>query len=206
MVLTMLLFAYTKSKILSSHHSSIFIFIFVGYVCIFCCISWIVICISSTIPLGIISIFIAIVSDYNDHVDLPFVLTKNECVIWAYADVQVDEMVTHKEYVGRTSGASIRIAKGVYWRIGACKGIPIEKSAFKSLGDAIVAITSKNLFFTIRGMDSVKIPLSKIVSIYPYSNGVLVVQDGKRKSPLFFHVDDDSWFFANALKNASNID
>ncbi len=68
-----------------------------------------------------------------------------------------------------------------------------------------MAITSKNMFFTINGMDSVKIPLNKIVSVYPYSDGVLVVQDGKRKSPLFFHVDD-SWFFANALKNASNIE
>jgi hypothetical protein len=56
---------------------------------------------------------------------LPFNLQKSEKMVWLFNNVAYLEDKTRTQYVGCSKGVSIRIAKGVYYRVGAFQGQPI---------------------------------------------------------------------------------
>jgi hypothetical protein len=78
---------------------------------------------------------------------LPFNFQKNEQLVWLFQNVEYLEDKTRREYVGKSSGVSIRIAKGVYYRTGAFKGHPIERTERVSLGHGLLGVTTKHLYF-----------------------------------------------------------
>jgi len=133
---------------------------------------------------------------------LPFKLMKTETLIWGFI-FPLYEMKTKTQFVGGSQGVSIRIMKGVYWRVGGFKGERVSREELASLGNASTAITSKHLYFSV-GLDSHRIKHDKIISIVPYKDGVAVISDGRAK-PLIF-LPDDPWFFINVLQNAQNWD
>jgi hypothetical protein len=49
-------------------------------------------------------------------------LQKNEVVLWTFENVELHEIQSRTSYVGASHGVSFRIARGVYYRIGAFKG------------------------------------------------------------------------------------
>ena len=58
---------------------------------------------------------------------LPFNFQKSESLVWAFSNVKYYEKRTRREYVGGSHGVSIRIAKGVYYRVGQFKRLPNRK-------------------------------------------------------------------------------
>jgi len=54
--------------------------------------------------------------------NLPFMLQKAEQLIWVFPDVTYYEDRTRRQYVGRSHGVSIRIARGFYYRAGHSVG------------------------------------------------------------------------------------
>lgn len=134
----------------------------------------------------------------------PFNFQKNEILIWLWPDVPMEVVKTKTRIEGRSRGISIRIMKGVYYRTGAFGGERVSRQEVESLEGAVVAITSKNLYYLVR-CQSKKISHNKIVTIQPYSDAVIVTPDGSRAYPLLFYVDDP-WFFTNVLQNAQNWD
>jgi hypothetical protein len=53
---------------------------------------------------------------------LPINLQKGEQLVWLFNPTGILEDRTHREYIGESSGLSIRVIKGVYYRTGAFKG------------------------------------------------------------------------------------
>ena len=53
--------------------------------------------------------------------NLPFNLQKTEKIIWVFRDVDYYEQKTRTHYVGGSQGIGIRVAKGLYYRVGAFK-------------------------------------------------------------------------------------
>ncbi|WP_231556583.1 MULTISPECIES: hypothetical protein [unclassified Thermotoga] len=130
---------------------------------------------------------------------VPVILGKSEVPVWVFRSVENYEMRKRKEYAGGYSGLSIRIARGVYYRVGGFKGTPVEKTELTHVDKGTLVLTSKNLYF-VGQTRSYKIPYEKIISVIPYKEGIMVYQDAKTKKPQFFELDD-VWFSYNLLVN-----
>jgi hypothetical protein len=132
---------------------------------------------------------------------LPFNLQKDEQIIWLFHDVDLLEHKTQRTYMGRSSGMSFRIAKGVYYRTGQFRGHPVETTHLATIDRGRFAATTKHVYFT-GGSKSFRIPFSKIVSFEPFSDGVGITKDGVKAKPQFFKTGD-GWFTCNLLNSLS---
>ncbi len=128
---------------------------------------------------------------------LPILLAKKEYPIWAYTNVKGYERKTGKEYVGGSRGVGVRLCKGVYYRTGASKGHSVDYQYTQPLGSGTLIITNKALYF-VNQVNTVKVLISKIVSVEPFSDGIGIVKDGARPRPIYYE-GFDSWFMMNLL-------
>jgi hypothetical protein len=134
---------------------------------------------------------------------LPFMIGKDEKILWVFRDVELVEQKVKREFVGRSQGMSFRVMKGVYYRVGGFKGSPIETTQMISIGRGILVLTDKTIYFNCQ-QKSLKIPYKKLISIEPYSDGVGFQKDGASSKP-FFLKGMDSWFTYNLITNLSNL-
>lgn len=130
-------------------------------------------------------------------------LVKGEQLIWRFDNVAFFEEVTKTHYEGRSSGVSIRIAKGVYYRTGAMRGTPVTTSEMKQKAIGSLFIATKHLYFYSE-TKTVKIPLAKVIAFTPYTDGLGVQKDGSTAKPQAFQ-NLDGWFAFNVVSNLANI-
>ena len=138
-------------------------------------------------------------SRFNVTGTLPFNFQKSEELVWAFSDVAYYEERTRRHYVGGSQGVSIRIAKGVYYRIGGYRGRPVEKEETVLVDKGILALTTKHLYFGGE-RKSFRVPYRKIVSFVPYSDGIGIHRDAASAKPQIF-VTGDGWFTYNLVVN-----
>lgn len=131
--------------------------------------------------------------------DFPFLLQKNEKVLWLYRNVDYYEQKIKTEFRGRSNGLSFRVAKGIYYRIGGFKGSPIETTCNQHIGKGSLCLTDKHIYFSSL-QKTVKIPYSKLINLEPYSDGVGLQKDGNSAKPIYF-TGVDSWFIYNLISN-----
>jgi hypothetical protein len=129
--------------------------------------------------------------------NLPFNIQSSESLIWMFQDVNCLEERTHRHYEGGSQGVSIRVMKGVYYRVGAFKGYPVETTHNEVVDQGIFGITTQNLYF-VGSRKSFRIPYKKVVSFTPYSDGIGICQEGKKAQQF---VTGDGWFVYNAVVN-----
>lgn len=130
-------------------------------------------------------------------------LQKNEGIIWAFPNTEYLEDKTRRSYVGRSTGISVRIMKGVYYREGAFRGHPVEHTERVSYGKGVLVVTNKHIYFQGQGK-SFRIPFAKIVSFEPYSNGIGVMRDAATAKPQLF-INGDGWFIYNVVSNLGSV-
>lgn len=130
---------------------------------------------------------------------LPFMLGKDENLIWVFRNITLHQQKVRREYKGRNRGFNIRICKGVYYRTGGFKGTPIETTYMHKVGIGMVCLTTKHLYFS-SPEKSIKIPYDKILSVETYSNGVGIQKDGANDKPIFLE-GLNSWFTYNVIAN-----
>ena len=131
--------------------------------------------------------------------DFPFLLQKNEHLIWLFRNITLHQQKVRKEYVGRSRGVSVRIMKGVYYRTGGFKGHPVESTIMQKIGIGSVCLTDKHIYFA-SPEKSLKIPYTKIISAESFSNGISLQKDGANDKP-FFLEGINSWFVYNVIAN-----
>lgn len=129
--------------------------------------------------------------------EMPVLLQKEENLLWAYQNVTAYEEKTGRKYQGGSRGYSMRVFKGVYYRVGASNGHSVSYQYKDDMGKGFLILTDKNIIFS--GAKSVKIPLKKILSITPYSDGIEIVKDGANARPYTF-AHFDPWFVINAIR------
>ena len=134
---------------------------------------------------------------------LPVNLQKNEQLVWAFPVAYYLEDKTKRQYVGSSQGGSIRIMKGVYYRVGAFKGHTVEHTERVHVDTGWVVITTKHIYFA-GPVKSLRIPYSKVVSFLPFSDGVGVVRDTANAKPQIF-VTGDGWFSYNLVTNLAQL-
>jgi len=134
---------------------------------------------------------------------LPFIFQKTEKLIWVFYNVKYFEQVTKTHYRGGSHGASIRIAKGVYYRANSFKGYPVKEQEMKYIDSGIFALTSKHVYF-YSSNKTFKIPFGKIITIQPYEDGIGLQKDGASSKPQVFK-GIDGWFVFNIVNNLNQI-
>lgn len=135
--------------------------------------------------------------------NLPINFQKGEQVVWAFSGSKYLEDKTRRQFVGGSQGISLRVMKGVYYRVGAFKGHAVESTERVHIDTGWVVITNKNIYFA-GSQKSVRIPYAKIVSFEPFSDGIGVMRDSATAKPQIF-VTGDGWFTYNLVTNLSKL-
>lgn len=134
---------------------------------------------------------------------LPINFQKGETVVWVFKDARYLEDKTRRQYVGKSHGVSIRIMKGVYYRVGAFKGQPVENTERIHVDTGLVVVTDKNIYFA-GPQKSLRIPYKKIVSFEPFSDGLGIMRDAATAKPQIF-ATGDGWFTYNLVTNLCQL-
>ena len=135
--------------------------------------------------------------------NLPINLQKGEQIVWAFSGSKYLEDKTRRQFVGGSQGVSVRVMKGVYYRVGAFKGQAVEHTERVHIDTGWVVVTNKNIYFA-GPQKSVRLPYAKIVSFEPFSDGIGVMRDTATAKPQIF-VTGDGWFTYNLVTNLSQI-
>jgi hypothetical protein len=135
--------------------------------------------------------------------NLPINFQKEEQIIWVFSNSKYLEDKTRRQFVGGSQGISLRVMKGVYYRVGAFKGHAVESTERVYIDTGWVVITNKNIYFA-GSKKSVRIPYAKIVSFEPFSDGIGVMRDASTAKPQIF-VTGDGWFTYNLITNLAKL-
>lgn len=135
--------------------------------------------------------------------NIPINFQKGEQVAWAFAESKYLENKTRRQFVGGSQGVSVRMMKGVYYRVGAFKGHSVEHTERVHIDTGWVVVTNKNIYFA-GPRKSVRLPYAKIVSFEPFSDGIGVMRDAATAKPQIF-VTGDGWFTYNLVTNLSQL-
>jgi hypothetical protein len=125
---------------------------------------------------------------------LGLILRKGEIAIWRFDNVRFYQHRTHKQWVGRSGGYSIRIMKGFWIRESEHGGRQITYETNDHIGTGSLVITNKHLYL-ITGTASVRVDYSKLISVVPFSDGVGIHIDRQRNAQysignlIGFHAD-----------------
>ena len=130
-------------------------------------------------------------------------LKKGENVVWIFAGCNYMEDKAKRQYVGGSRGASIKVMKGVYYRVGAFKGQTISTTERVLVDNGYVVITDQHIYFAGPNK-SLRIPYDKVVSFLPFEDGVGVIRDNQTAKPQIF-VTGDGWFSYNLITNLAKL-
>ena len=96
-------------------------------------------------------------------------LTNGEVCHFSERAIRVTEKKS-KHYEGGSNGVSIRIAKGVTYRTGRYKGIPVEDISYVKI-KGLLYITNKRIVFVSDGQAFEK-KFKSVTACVPYSNAI----------------------------------
>ena len=131
---------------------------------------------------------------------VPFKLQRNERLIFIQEKVRYAEIRVRRQVVGRSSGVSFRVMRGVSVRSGDSVGTPVEDDILTPRGAGIFAVSNKHIFFS--GQRSFRIPLGKVVSAQSTTGGpgtVEIVRDRASSLPEYFGIHNWDADFVVAL-------
>lgn len=120
-------------------------------------------------------------------VNPPAIMQKNETCHFC-ANVALFETKTRKKttYVGGSSGVSLRIAKGVSYRVGSFKGQPITNTWEETvqIDQGTLLFTTKRVMF-VGSKKSFSINHNKILNFQMYSDGIDVIKENRKTEQVF---------------------
>ena len=123
--------------------------------------------------------------DLSKHFPTSVFLKNEEKLIFDIPKIQICEEKTNKT-IGNHSGFSLRVMKGVTYRFGSFEAKSEKKVTSNDVGHFI--LTNKRLIFSGK-IKSLDISLSKIISVKPVENGVLIKRKAKQNVEYFIGLD-----------------
>jgi hypothetical protein len=130
-------------------------------------------------------------------------LQKGEKIVWAFSNSKYLEDKIRRQYVGGSHGVSVRVMKGVYYKVGSFKGQNIEYMERVHINKGWVILTNKNIYF-VGSQKSLRISYAKVISFEPYTDGVGIMRDAANAKAQIF-VTGDGWFTYNLVTNLSQL-
>lgn len=125
-------------------------------------------------------------------------LAAGELDYFAHPAQLLEERVVARQSVGRSSGVSIRIMKGVSYRVGQSRGqsVPVHATVPVSSGDFV--ITSKRLIF-VGDRKSINAPYDKLLHLEPFTDGLRFSVSNRQKPITVQFFTDKSAEIASVL-------
>jgi len=115
------------------------------------------------------------------------ILQKNEIAHWSEPASLLEERVVDRRYEGGSHGVSIRIVKGIYYRVGSQRGHLVTDKAVVPISWGDLIITNKRIIF--RGdSKSFNVRLDKLLETHLFSDGLRITDD-KGKTRIIRFVD-----------------
>lgn len=126
---------------------------------------------------------------YNGEFSLPtencpIILKKTETPVLVIPNVILKEPRSVRTSVGGYGGPTIRIAKGISFRLGGGSSRSISHEEIKTIDQGTLTITNKRLAFT-GTMKTLSYNLNKIISITEYEEGIAIQRENKQKTEYF---------------------
>jgi hypothetical protein len=129
-------------------------------------------------------------------------LQYGEVPVFGIGNVLLSEQRTVRSYVGGYSGASIRVARGVYYHLGGVRGHRVENTSLQEVDYGDFLVTTKAVYFggTEHGVNF-RLPYHQIVRFQPYSDAVGICKNNGREQ-IFApqQMPDNGWFLFNILQ------
>jgi len=99
------------------------------------------------------------------------VLQRSETAHWCEPATLLEERVVRRRYEGGTSGVSIRIMKGVSYRVGGYRGHSVAETGIVPVSTGDLVITSKRIVFN-GDRKSFALKFDKLLGVEPYVDGI----------------------------------
>jgi hypothetical protein len=116
----------------------------------------------------------------------PIILKKGEEVHFASPSILKEMKTTNLGYQGGSRGVSIRVMKGVNYRVGSHRGYVKKEEKLVETSSGYLLLTNKRIFLhPSQNCKPVSIPLNKILSYNCFENGVEIYKDGREKGYFF---------------------
>jgi hypothetical protein len=135
--------------------------------------------------------------------NIPINFQKSERLVWAFPTSEYLEDKTTRQYVGGSKGVSVRVMKGIYYRVGSFKGHAVERTERSHIDTGWVVITNKHIYFA-GPSKSLRVPYSKVISFLPFSDGFGILRDAATAKPQIF-ITVDGWFSYNLVTNLAQL-
>lgn len=119
----------------------------------------------------------------------PLALQRGERCHWVEPRCNYIEERSRREWVAGSQGVSIRIARGLTYRIGATRGHSYSVPYDAVVDTGALAVTSKRLAF-VGERRGFSIPYAKILSFRAFENAIQVQRDAMTAKPQTFTVAD----------------
>lgn len=120
--------------------------------------------------------------EFSDYGIVPFL--KKESLIYAEESTGLYQTKKKISYVGGSQGVSLRIAKGISYRVGAYKGNSVVTEEEEYICSGTFLFSTAGLYF--KGTrKSLKIRYNKIISLECFNDGLLILKDGESYLPIF---------------------
>jgi len=125
------------------------------------------------------------------------ILQKSEAAYWSEPASILEQRVVRRRYEGGSHGVSIRIAKGLSYRVGAHRGQVVTDKEVQAVSSGELIITTKRVIF--RGnTKSFNLRLNKLLELKFYSDGVRLTDD-KGKPRIVRFSDKSNTDIVNAI-------
>jgi hypothetical protein len=117
-----------------------------------------------------------------------FNLQAGEVRVWGLANVFLKQAVTTTAYVSGYSGASVRVASGLWYRFGGLRGHREQTTSVRDLDCGELLITTRAIYYSGRATDgsglNFRTPFNQIIQFKPYSDAVGICRNGAREQIL----------------------
>jgi hypothetical protein len=130
-----------------------------------------------------------------------FKLQSGEVPVFGIANVLLSEERSTSSYVGGYSGASIRIANGLYYHLGGLRGHKVQSSSLQEIDYGDFLMTTEGIYFGGREHGiNFRLPYKQVIRFQPYSDAVGICKNGsKEKILLHSKFPSRGWFLFNVL-------
>jgi len=116
--------------------------------------------------------------------DVPVLMKKDEYAYIVLHNISLYEEITKHQYVGGSRGVSLRVMKGVSFRVGAFKGERVPVTEQKHIDNGDFVVTNKRIIFSGLSKNT-SFPLTKLISIDQYSDGISISREGKQRTEYY---------------------
>ena len=117
------------------------------------------------------------------------VMQKDEKAYWSEPAILAEEKVINRSYVGGSRGVSLRVMKGVSYRIGSYRGHVINETGVVAVSNGALIVTSKRFIFQ-GDKKSFAVKLDKILNIQIFTNGIHFSESNRSKPRLIKFVEE----------------